>query len=290
MGAMRLALLLPLLLAACATAAPREPRPALWKVSDPDTTVYLFGTIHILPEGFAWSTPRIDAAVKAADMLVLEIADADAPDAAERYTRLATSPGLPPLAERIAPEQRGDLARLMAKGGFKPGQLDRLETWAAALALGIALYTEQGVSAANGVEAQLSKRFAAAGKPVAGLETTAEQLGFFDALPETAQRTLLSSIVAEADESGTELDAMADAWARGDVQRIAVTFDDELKLSPELAEALLHRRNARWAEWVKARLDTPGTVLVAVGAGHLAGKDSVQALIEAHGLKVERVQ
>lgn len=287
---MRLLPLLPLLLAACATATPSEPKPALWKVADPDTTVYLFGTIHILPDGYAWSTPRIDAAVQAADSLVLEIADAQAPDAAERYRALAASPGLPPLAERIAPEQRDDLRRLMARGGFKPGQLDGLETWAAALALGIALYTEQGVSAANGVETTLSRRFREAGKPIAGLETTAQQLGFFDTLSEPVQRKLLSSIVAEADESGDELTAMADAWSRGDVNRIAMTFDDELKDSPELAEALLRRRNASWAEWVKGRLDQPGTVLVAVGAGHLAGPESVQAMLEANGVTVERVQ
>ena len=282
--------LLPLLLASCATAASPDPRPGLWRVADADTTVYLFGTIHILPEGYAWSTPKIDAAIKSADQLVLEIADSQAPDARERYAKLATSPGLPPLADRLAPEQRDDLARLMDKAGLTPAQLDRLETWAAALALGVSLYSGQGVAAAHGVEVQLRQRFTQAGKPVTGLETTAQQLGYFDSLPETAQRTLLSSIVAEADESGAEFDAMASAWSRGDVDAIAVTFDDELKLSPELADALIRRRNTRWAEWVDARLDKPGTVLVAVGAGHLAGPESVQAMLEKRGVRVERVQ
>jgi hypothetical protein len=53
---------------------------------------------------------------------------------------------------------------------------------------------------------------------------------------------------------------------------------------------LLTRRNARWAEWIDARLDRPGTVFLAVGAGHLAGRDSVQAMLEKRGIKAKRVQ
>ena len=33
----------------------------------------------------------------------------------------------------------------------------------------------------------------------------------------------------------------------------------------------------------------PGTVFIAVGAGHLAGPDSVQAALAAHGLRATRV-
>ena len=83
---------------------------------------------------------------------------------------------------------------------------------------------------------------------------------------------------------------MVAAWWAGDVQKIAVTFDNEMRLSPELSDALLTRRNARWAAWVRARMAQPGTVFMAVGAGHLAGRDAVQAMLGAKGLKVVRVQ
>jgi uncharacterized protein len=69
-----------------------------------------------------------------------------------------------------------------------------------------------------------------------------------------------------------------------------VTFDDEMKLSPELAEVLLHRRNNTWAGWVSERMKKPGTVFVAVGAGHLAGNRSVDRLVALRGFKVVRVQ
>jgi hypothetical protein len=83
---------------------------------------------------------------------------------------------------------------------------------------------------------------------------------------------------------------MLAAWSKGDVPSIAKTFNADLGNSPELKKALLDRRNANWARWVKTRLDQPGTVMVAVGAGHLAGSESVLTILEKQGLKVTRVQ
>ena len=47
--------------------------PALWKVADDDTTVYLFGTIHALPEGKDWYSGTIAKAFDASGELVTEI-------------------------------------------------------------------------------------------------------------------------------------------------------------------------------------------------------------------------
>ena len=83
---------------------------------------------------------------------------------------------------------------------------------------------------------------------------------------------------------------MLRAWARGDTAAIARSFNSEYSGTPELLDALLARRNANWARWIEHRLDQPGTLMVAVGAGHLAGKASVQALLERRGYKVRRLQ
>jgi uncharacterized protein YbaP (TraB family) len=75
-----------------------------------------------------------------------------------------------------------------------------------------------------------------------------------------------------------------------DLKGIAITFDDEAQMSPELKTALMTRRNAAWAEWLALRMEKPGTAFVAVGAGHLVGEDSVQAMLRKKGLKAKRVQ
>jgi uncharacterized protein YbaP (TraB family) len=53
---------------------------------------------------------------------------------------------------------------------------------------------------------------------------------------------------------------------------------------------LIRKRNAAWADWLTKRLDKPGTIFVAVGAGHLAGEDSVQTMLDAKGLRATRLQ
>ena len=146
------------------------------------------------------------------------------------------------------------------------------------------------VSPDNGADRQLTTLFKTAKKPVSGLETTAQQLGFFDQLSEPAQRTFLIAMIDESADPKAEFDAMIAAWSRGDEKRIALSFDDELQMTPELLEKLLRARNANWTTWIATRMDRPGTVFVAVGAGHLAGKESVQMMLAKRGLKVLRVQ
>jgi uncharacterized protein YbaP (TraB family) len=168
--------------------------------------------------------------------------------------------------------------------------LDRLETWAAAFILLGVQYQSLGLDPASGVESTLKKQFEIGHKPVDQLETNAEQLGFFDRLPEAAQRKFLVSVLEDPAAWKDQFAGMLEAWSRGDVKAIAESFNSDLGDAPELKDALLLQRNANWAKWVKGRLDRPGTVLVAVGAGHLAGDQSVVSLLEHQGLKVTRVQ
>lgn len=285
-------LLLAFALSACGSSAPAAPaKPAMWKLSDPDTAIYLFGTVHVLPKGAKWRTSRFDATVAAADELVLEINDQhDKPALAATYARLAASPGLPPVLDRVPADKRPQLEALVKKSGLKLTQLDAMETWAVAITLGASMYGEMGASVDEGVETQLRASFAGTQKRVSALETTEQQLGYFDKLPEPVQRNLLASVLEDATTATADFNKMIAAWSSGNTGAIARTFDDELKKAPEIAKVLIDERNANWVGWLQRRLDRPGNIMVAVGAGHLAGKGSVIDLLRKQGLKVERVQ
>ncbi|MBA3666509.1 MAG: TraB/GumN family protein [Sphingomonas sp.] len=274
------------------SATPPTARPAMWKVADADTTIYLFGTIHLLPPGTKWRSPAFDAAAAGSDTLVVEtLIDEKHPETTiGELFKLAVSPGLPPLAARVKPARRAALAKAIANSGLPARAFDRLETWAAGFLLLGAQFKAIGLDSGSGVETALKQQFEAGGKSIAQLETNAEQLSFFDKLSEATQREFLDGVLDDPATMKAQFGTMLAAWSKGNVAAMAKSFNDELDDSPEMLDALLARRNANWARWVTGRLAKPGTVLVAVGAGHLAGDKSVVKLLQKQGVNVRRIQ
>jgi uncharacterized protein len=273
-------------------AVARSNAPALWEVRDKDTTIYLFGTIHLLPRDQTWRTPKFEKAVQGSQALVLEtLIDSSNPQQiAGIMAALGFSSGLPPIAERVAADKRPQLEAAIAKTQVPRAMFDRMETWAASFTLLGAQFQMLGVEGEQGVEAVLRKSFAASGKPVDQLETNQEQLSFFDRLPESAQRQLLEGAIERPEAMRAQFSGMLQAWLSGDVKLIGQSFNRDLSGSPELKAALLTRRNYNWSQWIERRMAQPGTVMIAVGAGHLAGDGSVQQYLESRGYKVKRLQ
>ena len=286
--------LLALVPAAAAQArSPDVAHPALWEVSDSDTKIYLFGTIHLLPDHYQWRTAKFDEALAGSKQLVVETI-VDDKNPAKLMSAMASlafnTPNLPPLANRVPAARRAALAAAIKKSGFPPQALDRMETWAAAFILLGNQFRDLGLKGDAGVEAVLRNTFTSEGKPIDELETNVQQLGFFDGLPEAAQRQLLDGAIDASDEMKKDFQGMLAAWSRGDVEGIARTFNRDLAASPDLQEALLKRRNANWSKWIEQRMTQPGAVFIAVGAGHLAGRESVIELLKHDGYSVRRVQ
>ncbi|WP_420479862.1 TraB/GumN family protein [Brevundimonas sp. FT23028] len=277
---------------ATAAATPRAEGagPALWVVRDADSTIYLFGTIHVLRPTTAWATDRVDAAFDSADQIWFEITNADDQAAAlPIIQRLGLSPQTP-LSSLLTPEEKAELDAAAASVGLPAAQMDIFRPWFAGLTLSVAPLIKAGYDPQSGVELVLKARAQAAGKPLHGLETLEEQVGMLAGMPEEAQLDFLRSTLKTFDNATTELDRLVDAWAAGDVAAIERYGVDDMKDDRELYEALLVRRNTNWAGQIQTLLDGSGTAFIAVGAAHLAGDDSVQAILEGRGVHVERVE
>ena len=286
------ALGIPLLFGAVPAEArtPHGAQPALWEVSDPDTTIYLFGTIHLLPDNYQWRTPKFDEAMASAQELVVEtiVDDKNPGKLMQTMASIGFAEGLPPLVQRVPADKRPALEAAIKKAGMPVQALDKMKTSTFAIILFVCKFQELGLSGV--VEGVLRNDFSTRGKPVGELETNIEQLSYFDRLPEAAQRSLLEGAVDDKESMDAELGGMLKAWSSGDVNGIAKTFDRDLSGSPELQQSLIHQRNSNWRKWIEQRLDKPGAVLVAVGAAHLAGKDSVLEMLKKDGYKVRRLQ
>ena len=280
------------------TAAAAEPvpattdaDPALWVVKDADTTIYLFGTVHVLKPGLSWFDEAVKDAFDTSDQLMLELVmPDDQMEVANTMMPLAIDQSGKTLSSRLAPEQLKAYEAAMASVGLPAAQFDKFEPWFPAITLSVMPLTKLGYDPEQGAEKQLTRLAKSSGKPIAGFETLGEQLGFFDTLPENQQVAFLNSVVKDLDKLGPQLDRMVVLWAKGDPDGLAIAMNESLAATPELARTLLWDRNARWADQIRARMDQPGTVFVAVGAGHLAGQHSVQDYLKERGLVAERVE
>lgn len=276
---------------ATTTAAAAQPSgPALWKVADADTTIYLFGTVHALPKDVEWYRGSIAQALGSAQVLVTEIPAGAMKDPATQQAFLTRSmlPEGQTLRGLLTPEQRARFEAALAKLQIPPAAFDRIEPWMAALTLTTIPLMKSGYSAEAGVESAIEAKLPATIKRDA-LETVDGQLTLFDEMPQAAQITYLMSLVDDIDRVVPSLNQMVASWAKGDADGLAALMNEELD-DPVLAERLLYARNRDWAKWVAKRLDTPGTVFIAVGAGHLAGANSVQDYLTNSGTSVARVQ
>lgn len=241
-----------------------NPAPAMFVVGDGDTTVYVFGTFHALDRQSDWFNHSVRDAFERSDELILE-------------TMLPESPQ-PVPARRI----------------FGAPQVAPSASFLATTKMAINAGKAQGMQVDNGADMVLRHAAEEEGKPVAGLETIESQLAMFTRMSRLAP-VAPTPAGAPAPTSGAMIElakSMADmqsAWKRGD-QRVFVKMLGQLnQASPASYKMLFTDRNGRWADWIAARLHTPGTVFVAVGAGHLVGNDSLLVQLAQRGIGSRRV-
>ena len=276
------------LLLAC---APALAKPALWLVKDADTTIYLFGTVHLMPSDASWHDPTLDRAMTDSQTLYIELTDDDPANMTAlvlRYGMDATHP----LSSQLSQSEAHRLGLLANKIGVPGGvqTLNVMRPWLAALTLAVTPLLKAGLDPEHGVDKQLKAQMAGAGKQVLGLETAEQQIRFLADMPRTIELALLRSTMRDADKGAFQLAELIDAWKTGDVDTIARIGNDDMRLrEPKLYQLLLVQRNQVWATKIAAMLQQPGTVFIAVGAAHLAGPDSVQARLELLGVPVERL-
>ncbi len=275
-------------------AAPPAPAertgPALWKVADADTTVYLFGTVHALPQATDWYSGPIANALGRADELITEIPNSATTDPASQQMVMAKAmlPADASLRTLLSDDDRNSYEAALTGLGMPPGAFDRFEPWFAGMTLAILPLMKSGYSAESGVELSIDK-LAPESAARGSLETLDWQIDMFDTLPEQSQISFLMASADNIDQIAPLMDRMVAEWLEGDADGLAELMNMGLT-DATLAEALLYDRNASWAGWIDDRMDSPGTVFLAVGAGHLAGKRSVQDYLAERGFTVERVQ
>ncbi|MBW8785136.1 MAG: TraB/GumN family protein [Novosphingobium sp.] len=263
--------------------------PALWKVTRGATTIYLFGTVHALPQGITWYDGTVANAFEHSDELVTEIVESTPEEMQALVLARAVLPQGKSLRSMLKPKDRAALEGALKANAMPADAFDRFEPWYAAVALATLPLLKDGYGTENGVEVALDAKAKALGRPHGALETAAYQLGLFGSLPVEVQKHYLRDVIDNLPTLRRDLAAMIGEWSVGNAAKLAELMNQDAD-DPLLTKLLLTDRNKAWAQWLKARLDKPGTVFVAVGAGHLAGPGSVQEQLKLLGIAATRVQ
>lgn len=276
--------------AAAATAAFPDADPALWVVKDEDTAIYLFGTFHMLDGKREWFNDEVKSAFDASKELVLEARLPDDPAGVQPLiAKFAIDPSGKALTSKLSAANAKKLAEALAGFGAPATAFDPFEPWFASMTV-VALKAQSiGLNPEHGAEKILTAAAKSSGKAIGELEGLEFQFRLFDGMPESQQVELLSQTLDGLAETDAMLGRMLAAWSAGDVDKLVEIMNDPAMANEQLYELMFGKRNATWAEWVDKRLDSPGIVFVAVGAGHLAGKDNVRALLEKRGIVSARI-
>ena len=262
--------------------------PALWVVRDADSTIYLFGTVHVLRPTTAWGSARVDRAFDSASDIWFEISN---PDDQAAIIPLVQQYGVSPDRPLSSLLNESEYARLTAAAGtagLPIAQLNVFRPWFAGLTLSLAPLVKAGYDPNSGVELILKARADAAGKRVHGFETIDQQVMLLANMSEADQLAFLRGALDTFDDATTDLDQLVEAWSTGDVGAIRRLGVDEVRDQGEgVYKALLADRNIGFATRIQHLLEGSGTAFVAVGGAHLAGPDSVQSVLESRGVHVE---
>jgi len=263
--------------------------PPVWVVRDQDSTIVLFGSVHLLPQGVTWKPPELDQALAQADDVWFE-----APmDAAGRAAASAAAqahallPQNESLLAMLSPTGRARMEKAAQMLKVPTTQLDRLQPWYAELLISSALYQKIGAAGADGVEQILWSAVPPKAQRHA-FETPAQQVSFFADAPRKDQIASLEQTLHDAGDAEHDFQVLLKAWLNGDLARLDKEVVRPLRKSaPTLYDTVVVQRNARWTEEIAERMKGHGRTVVIVGMGHLIGPDGLPARLRARGFEVD---
>ena len=274
----------------CAVIAHSAETTSLWKVTGDDSgpSIYLAGSIHILSEDDHPLHPAFEAAYRAVDDLVLEIATNEDPGS----DTLALEKGMygkgRKISDDLSPQMYAELGKYLKGVGLPPTAMDGFRPWMASMTISITEIMKMGGRPELGVDTFFEERAVKDGKTVRGLETTEFQIGLFAKLDKEEQEKMLGSTLKDMATVETDFPKMVKAWRQGDDATVEQMIDDSMSGSPQFRKELLDNRNENWAKKIKEYIKGDKDIMVIVGAAHLVGEKGLIELLKVSGLRVER--
>src|ERR1700680_3836283 len=273
------------------SAAPVRAPPALWLIHNGASPVYLFGSLHILPHGYAWSTPAIEAAMGAADEFLFEVPVGD--DALKDEKAFIVQNGIlrgrQSLRGLLSPLEYDTYSGVLRRAGLKPEQFERYRPWLASLMLGLAYLHGADLLSLKGADDDIMSYAANHRKPLNYLETPRQQMELLTIGNDNLQLSALRRLISTLPRSRMQQQELLDTWSSGDASEFGSLLAGYFRGSPEAEEVLIDSRNRMWMDPIKQSLERARITMITVGAAHIGGEKGLLALLCGEGYLVERM-
>lgn len=263
----------------------------VWAVRGAHNTVYLAGSMHLLPPEDATLPVAFERAYRDSARLVMEM-DLGHLDSEAASSWMLAHGTLPPGTQlrAVVGDARYERVRAAAQQlGLPLVALDHQTPWMVGIELTDLAYANAGYDSDAGVEQQLLRRAQADSKPIAGLETLQEELGGLAALSAEDQVHMLEQTLDDLPDLQPQMREVLSAWRTGDTQRLGQLLAEEYRSFPSLYEPLVTVRNQRWLPQVEALLRGSDNALVVVGALHVAGPGGLLERLRHAGFSVRQL-
>ncbi len=266
-----------------------QAHPTLWRLHGNHVTIYLFGTIHVLPPNVDWQTREIKRAIGRADAFVFEI-PLDARSMSQVTTLVSERGALPPgqsLRKMLPPDSQNDLDKVLTEVQLPEASVDDKRPWMVSFMLDAILLKQHMQQFALGADSVISGRAKKSGKPIRYLETVDQQLALIAPSDPAVELKSFEAELKSFETADSDLAAITQAWEKGDTAALNDIDGKTFKDHPETRALFFTDRNRNWVKQIEAMLHEHGPFFIAVGAGHLVGEGGVPDLLRADGYKVE---
>jgi uncharacterized protein YbaP (TraB family) len=263
--------------------------PPMWVVSDADSEITLYPTVHILPPELEWKSEAMLRRLSDADEVWFEILPGSEKDPAlqAKMMQMGVAPGTSVTAD-LTKDEIAKLKTALEPLGIPLVIADEMRPWMVTTLVGMGALIETGFDPESGVEKQLLPLVEA--KKIRALETVEDQLHMLASVPDGTQMNMLREALGEMDETVEVLRDLVNDWSVGDVEDLEKDLLEDMKTeTPLVFDIVFTSRNKKWADQIEIEMKGAGTDFIAVGAGHLVGDDSVPAILKARGYTVKRL-
>lgn len=264
---------------------------SVWQVSKGNDSLFIGGTVHILPKAEMPLPVEFNHAYEQADTIVFE---APVPDPADTNAQMQMLGALSytnneTLSEKLEPEVKASLENKLSEFGANLEKLDGFRPAMVSIVL-MSMELQKQNLMGEGVDAYYEKKATKDNKTKNYLETMEFQLALFKTMGQGNENDFIKRNLADLNNYNDMFKGLLTAWREGDTDTLnKVAVEKMQKNDPKSYKQLFKDRNNNWLPKVEAMFNNDSNEFVLVGAGHLVGQDSLLTLLENKGYSVSLV-